>query len=136
MLFQGAVRKWVAPELSLEIEFFRDMLPALALIIWYQQAHIHRQLGRFTGLTAALLWVYATVAVFETWSLDLPLFVVLVGIRTHFAYLPLAFLMPSYLKSWSHGLRKFRQLLILAVPIFLLGLFQTTQPVESVWKSV
>jgi hypothetical protein len=42
--------------------------------------------------------------------------------------------MPTYLKSWPHGLRKFRQLLILAVPIFLLGLFQSTQPVESDWN--
>jgi hypothetical protein len=42
--------------------------------------------------------------------------------------------MPTYLKSWAHGLRKFRQLLVLAVPIFLLALFQTTQPVGSVWN--
>jgi hypothetical protein len=42
--------------------------------------------------------------------------------------------MPAYLKSWRHGLRKFRQLLVLAVPIFLLGLFQTTQPATSVWN--
>jgi hypothetical protein len=43
-------------------------------------------------------------------------------------------MMPTYLKSWSHGLRKFRQLLILAVPIFLLSFFQTTQPAGSIWN--
>jgi hypothetical protein len=42
--------------------------------------------------------------------------------------------MPIYLKSWPHGLRKFRQLLILAVPIFLLAFFQNTQPIGSVWN--
>src|SRR5207249_904459 len=47
---------------------------------------------------------------------------------------PLALLMPNYLNSWPHGLRKFRQLLILAVPIFLLGFFQTTQPADSDWN--
>jgi hypothetical protein len=133
-LGQGAMRKWVAPGLSLEIQFFRDMLPVLALIISYQQAHIRRQLGRFTGLAAILFWGYASVSALETWISGLPLFVILVGIRTHFAYLPLAFLMPTYLRSWRHGLRKFRQLLILAVPIFLLGLFQSTQPVDSDWN--
>ena len=124
----------MAPGLSLEIEFFRDVLPILALIISYQQAHIRRQLGRFTGRAATLFWAYASAAVFEACSPSLPVFVVLVGIRTHFAYMPLAFLMPTYLKSWPHGLRKFRQLLVFAVPIFLLAFFQTTQPVGSVWN--
>jgi hypothetical protein len=133
-LAQGAIRKWVAPGLSLEIEFFRDVLPILALIISRQQAHIHRQMGRFTGRAATLFWAYTSVAAFEACSPSLPIFVVSVGIRTHFAYLPLAFLMPTYLKSWRHGLRKFRQLLVLAVPIFLLAIFQTTQPVGSVWN--
>ena len=133
-LVQGAIRKWVAPGLSLEIEFFRDVLPILALIISGQQAHIRRQLGRFTGRAATLFWAYASAAVFEACSPSLPVFVVLVGIRTHFAYMPLAFLMPAYLKSWPHGLRKFRQLLVFAVPIFLLAFFQTTQPVGSVWN--
>ena len=133
-LVGGAIRKWVAPGLSLEIEFFRDVLPVLALIICYLQPHLRRQLGRFTGRAAPLFWAYVGVAVFEACSPSLPVFVVLVGIRTHFAYLPLALLMPIYLKSWPHGLRKFRQLLILAVPIFLLALFQTTQPVGSVWN--
>jgi hypothetical protein len=133
-LVQGAIRKWVAPGLSLEIEFFRDMLPVLALIIGRGQPHIRPQLGRFTGRAATLFCAYASAAVFEACSPSLPVFVVLVGIRTHFAYLPLAFLMPTYLKSWRHGLRKFRQLLVLAVPIFLLAFFQTTQPVGSVWN--
>jgi hypothetical protein len=133
-LIQGAIRKWVAPGLSLEIEFFRDVLPVLALIICYRQPHLRRQLGRFTGRAATLFWAYAIVAVLVACSPSLPVFVVLVGIRTHFAYLPLAFLMPAYLKSWRCGLRKFRQLLVLAVPIFLLSLFQTTQPAGSVWN--
>jgi hypothetical protein len=133
-LAQGAIRKWLAPDLSLEIEFFRDLLPAVALIISYQQAHIRRQLAMFTGRAATLFWAYTSVAVFEIFSPNLPVFVVLVGIRTHFAYLPLLFLMPTYLKSWRHGLRKFRQLLVLAVPIFLLAIFQTTQPAGSVWN--
>jgi hypothetical protein len=133
-LAQGAIRKWVAPGLSLQIQFFRDVLPILALIIFYLQARSRRQLGRFTGLAAVLFWAYASVGVLQTLSTRLPLFVVLVGIRTHFAYLPLAFLMPAYLKSWPHGLRKFSQLLILAVPIFVLGVFQTTQPVDSDWN--
>ena len=134
LLFEGAIRKWVAPGLSVEIQLFRDILPVLALIIFRQQAHIRPQLGRFTGLPATLFWGYAGVAAFEMCSPSLPVFMVFVGIRTHFAYLPLAFLMPTYLKSWPHGLRKFRQLLLLAVPIFLLAFFQTTQPVESVWN--
>jgi hypothetical protein len=134
VIIEGAIRKWVAPGLSLEIQFFRDILPALAFIISRQQPHIRPQLGRFTGLAATLFCAYAGVAAIEMCSPSLPVFVVLVGIRTHFAYLPLAFLMPAYLKSWPHGLRKFRQLLILAMPIFLLGFFQTTQPVGSVWN--
>jgi hypothetical protein len=133
-LGQGAIRKWVAPDLSLQIQFFRDVLPILALIIYHLQARNRRQLGRFTGLAAMLFWAYASVAALETCQPNLPLFVVLVGIRTHFAYLPLALLMPTYLKSWQHGQWKFRQLLILAVPILLLGLFQTTQPAESDWN--
>jgi hypothetical protein len=133
-LGQGAIRKWVAPDLSLQIQLFRDILPIFALIIYDRQARSRRQLGRFTGLAAMLFWAYASVGVLGTLSANLPLFVILVGIRTHFAYLPLAILMPAYLKSWPHGLRKFRQLLILAVPIFLLGVFQTTQPVESDWN--
>jgi hypothetical protein len=133
-LVQGAIRKWVAPGLSLEIEFFRDVLPVLALIICYLQPHLRWQLGRFTGRATPLFWAYVGVTVFEACSPSLPVFVVLVGIRTHFAYLPLALLMPIYLKSWPHGLRKFRQLLALAVPIFLLAFFQNTQPVRSVWN--
>jgi hypothetical protein len=133
-LVQGAIRKWVAPGLSLEIEFFRDMLPILALITYHWQRHIRRQLGSFTGRAAPLFWAYTGAAVFAACSPSLPVFVVLVGIRTHFAYLPLAFLMPSYLKNWRHGLRKFQQLLVLAAPIFLLCFFQSTQPVGSVWN--
>src|SRR5262252_4247034 len=134
VLAQGAIRKWLAPGLSLEIEFFRDVLPGLALIICYGQPQFRRQLGRFTGQAATLFGAYASVAAFELCRPSLSVFVLLVGIRTHFAYLPLAFLMPIYLKSWSRGLRKFRQLLVLAVPIFLLAFFQTTQPVGSVWN--
>jgi hypothetical protein len=133
-LVQGAIRKWVTPSLSFEIQFFRDMLPVVALIICRRKPYLRHKLGRFGGLAATLFWTYAGVAVFEACSPSLPVFVVVVGIRTHFAYLPLAFLMPTYLKSWAHGLRKFRQLLVLAVPIFLLAFFQTTQPVGSVWN--
>jgi hypothetical protein len=133
-LVQGAIRKWAAPSLSFEIQFFRDMLPVLAFIMCQRKPHLRRKLGRFTGFPAMLFWAYAGVAVFEACSPSLPVFVVVVGIRTHFAYLPLALLMPIYLKSWAHGLRKFRQLLVLAVPIFLLAFFQTTQPVWSVWN--
>src|SRR5436305_5732333 len=89
-LGQGAIRKWVAPDLSLQIQLFRDILPIIALIIYHLQAHSRRQLGRFTGLAAMLFCGYASVGVLETLRFDLPLFVILVGIRTHFAYLPLA----------------------------------------------
>ena len=58
VLFEGAIRKWVAPGLSMEVQLFRDILPVLALIISRQQAHIRPQLGRFTGLPATLFWGY------------------------------------------------------------------------------
>ncbi len=138
VVLEGAVRKWVAPDLSLEIQSVRDLLPWLALIVFALENRRLSELGRLGGAQTLWLGAYIACAFLSLlvffFSSNLPLFVAAVGFRTHFAYLPLAVLMPAYLGLWSTGLRKIRMLLLLSVPVFLFCFFQFTQPMDSVWN--
>ena len=137
MIFEGAVRKWVEPSLGTPLQVARDLMPTLsflALIMSRPNASLVKRSVPTDPVMASLI-AYFVVAVGTALisgqdSLAIPA----LGIRTHFAYAPLALLIPMLF-----GREKLDRCLwavaLLGIPIFALSAYQSTQPFNS-WINV
>jgi hypothetical protein len=102
LIFEGALRKWVLPQLSAPLLLVRD--PVALLIIWeaYRTRKWPRQWSSVTGILAAamLALCFVQLVVGEN-----PWFVALYGLRSYLLPFPVAFIMGENLDT--EDLRKF-----------------------------
>ncbi len=128
LLFEGAVRRYLAPGLALEIQVLRDVLPFAALIVFLATQRRKAYIWPVAALTAPLA-LYLLIGLLQTQNANIPTPVVsLLGIRTHFAYVPLLFLAPVYLRNPQELFVRLAAVCILAVPIAGLGVMQSVLP--------
>ena len=129
LIFEGALRKWIAPSLSAPLLVIRD---PLALLI-YVQALRYRKFQPDALLLPlfALVSCFLVLAVFQiTLSIGGGVLVSLYGLRTNFLHLPLIFVLPQVL-SREDVLKIGKWTLILAVPMTLLMVLQFFSPPNS-----
>jgi hypothetical protein len=134
LIYEGAVRKWMLPDFDLAIQVFRDLLPSVALIFYIFQGYPVRLFGQLNSITGVAFFLYALICVLTLQSLIYQPYVYLVGLRTHFCFVPLLIILPQYFGSWDEFLRRARWLVIISLPVFLLALFQNTQDASSAWN--
>ncbi len=129
LIFEGALRKWVAPSLSAPLLVIRD--PIVLLI--YIQAFRYRKFPLDAPLVPyfALVGCFLLLAVFQiTLSIGGGVLVSLYGLRTNFLHLPLIFVLPQVL-SRDDVTKIGKWTLMLAVPMTLLMVLQFFSPPNS-----
>lgn len=127
LIFEGALRKWVMPQLANPLLFIRD--PFL-LVIYYMAVGQNRIVNRdllFFGLGISLILV--VLAALQI-ALDfIPAIVGGYGLRNYVLYLPLPFVMYSNLTGEDVE-RLLLRLLKISVPLGALGVVQSFMPVD------
>jgi hypothetical protein len=129
LIFEGALRKWVAPALSAPLLVVRDPL----VLLIYVQALRYRKFP-LDGLLFpyfVLVGCFLVLAVFQiTLGIGGGVLVVLYGLRTNFLHIPLIFVLPHVL-SRDDVIKIGKWMLILAVPMTLLMVLQFFSPPNS-----
>jgi hypothetical protein len=131
-IFEGALRKYVAPQFSQYIYFIRDPVVVCAYLLATRHGLWPRGERLFTigvamGVVGALL---VMVQMATGGTSDLRLLLGAYGWRSYFLYVPLAFLVAE---QFTHDdLRRFARLtLILAIPMAVLAVAQFMSPLNA-----
>jgi len=132
-VFEGAIRKWIMPDVQQYVYFFKDalLLGAYAAFVW-SRARTGRRLfsPHPANLALALLFV---LAVLEIANPELPSPMVGVfGLKAYLMYVPLMYMVPAVFTD-AAALRRFwiRYLALALIP-FGLGSTQFYAPPDSV----
>lgn len=138
MIFEGAVRKWIFPALGTPLQVARDILPALALLAVFVAQPSRRLLLAAmpaSEVVAAFTAYFFLACVSAAISGQDSLFIALLGLRTHFAYVPLAILAPLILKDIKTCENFFVWMILVGVPVCVLTVYQSALP-QSHWLNV
>jgi len=127
LIFEGALRKWVVPQLAAPLLLVRD--PISLLIIWeaYRTSKWPKQWTTATGLLTLFLF---TLCLVQTVIGNNPWFIALYGLRSYLLPFPVAFIMGENLDA--DDLRKFgNSILWLILPLTALEVAQYLAPATS-----
>lgn len=128
LIFEGALRKWVLPQLSAPLLLVRD--PVAFLIIWeaYRTRKWPKQWASVIGILAAGILVLCFVQLVAG---ENPWFVALYGVRSYLLPFPVAFILGENLDQ--DDLRSFgRCILWLLLPLTALEVAQYRAPANSI----
>ncbi len=132
-VFEGAIRKWIMPDVQQYVYFFKDalLLGAYAAFVWWRARTGRRLFSPHpANLALALLFV---LAVLEIANPELPSPMVGVfGLKAYLMYVPLMYMVPAVFTD-AAALRRFwiRYLALALIP-FGLGSTQFYAPPDSV----
>ena len=120
LVFEGSLRKWVAPGLSAPLLLVRDPVAILILI----EAHLgNKWPARWTAATGFLAAGLIGLCLIQMLSIDNPLIAALYGLRSYLLPFPVAFIMGENLDA--EDLRKFGVCMLwLLLPLTLLEVAQ------------
>ncbi|WP_420238874.1 hypothetical protein ACOBR2_04560 [Telmatobacter bradus] len=88
LVFEGSLRKWVAPGLSAPLLVIRD--PFGVLILW-ESIRSHRWPKQYSVLTGSLAVFFLSLAIIQVLTDTCPWFVCVYGIRSYLLPFPVAF---------------------------------------------
>ena len=128
LIFEGALRKWVLPQLSAPLLLVRD--PVALLIIWeaYRTRKWPRQWSAVVGILAAGI---VALCFIQLVAGDNPWYVALYGLRSYLLPFPVAFIMGENLDR--EDLRKFGLCTLwLLFPLTALEVAQYNAPATSI----
>lgn len=127
LIFEGALRKWVAPQFSGPLLIVRD--PVALWIVW-EAYRTHKWPARWSSLISVLAVGMVTLFVVQIVAGSNPWFVGLFGLRSYLLPFPVAFIMAENLDR--EDLRKFGiWALILLLPNAALSAAQFASPASS-----
>jgi hypothetical protein len=90
LIFEGALRKWVLPQLSAPLLLVRD--PVALAIIW-EAYRTHKWPKRWSAITGILAAALLGLCLVQMIAGDNPWFIALYGLRSYLLPLPVAFIM-------------------------------------------
>ena len=122
LIFEGVLRKWVVPSLSIPLLMIRDPIPLAILWIGIRQRVFPRTVGIY-------MWLFLALALATAGFFVLPDHpeVVLYGLKCDFLHLTMLAIAPILLESADLD-RFFRAVIWLSVPIGLLMAWQFHAP--------
>jgi hypothetical protein len=127
LIFEGVLRKWIAPSYQKELFFIRDPLVLYVYAVAIAKGFWPRRSVLFwSGLFLALLGFNLMIFHLGTGSLTIMAY----GWRNYFAYLPLAFIIGEQFR-YDDWLRLVRFTIVVALPIAVLCVFQSVAPVAA-----
>jgi hypothetical protein len=134
MIFEGAVRKWFFPGSGVILQVFRDVIPATTALAVFltQPPSVVRERFRMPSNLRFILIAYIAIAVVLTYrSAAASILVPILGLRTHFAYVPLLILIPIAFGTLDALLLYVRKFAVIGIFVNLLAVYQTTQPASA-----
>lgn len=125
LIFEGVLRKWMAPQWSDPIIFVRDLI-VIALYTW---AFLTRRFP-WNRFVIASLWLGGVMLIAGMLPAETNVFVALYGWRVNFLHLPLVFLMAEVF-TLQDVKAAGRWLLLLSLPMAVLMVLQFNAPYAS-----
>jgi hypothetical protein len=130
LVFEGALRKWIVPQLSTPLLLVRDPVAIAIIVEAYRTRKWPKQWSGVTGILATGL---LALCVIQLVAIDNPWFAALYGLRSYLLPFPVAFIMGEHLDA--DDLRKFGNwILWLLPPLTLLEVMQYNAPSNSFWN--
>jgi len=131
LIFEGAFRKWIIPQLSGPLLIIRDPV-VVAIYVLALRARLFPQ-NIFTvslGIIALLAWATGMIVLLPLYSVRTAVLVTGFGVRSDFLHLPLIFVIPKVLTIEDVKLVG-RWTIIGMIPMALLMVWQFATPVDS-----
>ena len=127
LIFEGALRKWIVPQLSGPLLIVRD--PIALLIIW-EAYRTHKWPKEWSAVVGILSATVLALCLLQLVVLDIPWFIPLYGLRSYLLPFPVAFIMGTNLNE--EDLRKFGNCTLwLLLPLTALEIAQYLAPSTS-----
>lgn len=131
LIFEGALRKWIVPQLSAPLLLIRD--PVSVLIIW-EAYRTHKWPSRWTSVCLVLAAGLVGLAVVQSVAVGNPWFAAVYGLRSYLLPFPVVFIMAENLDA--DDVRKFGVCILwLLLPLTLLEVVQYISPSSSFWNA-
>ena len=130
VIFEGVLRKWVIPQASEMIYFFKDIVLLGAYLRYYLGSEPKYPL-KISGITIALFMAmgWCTFQVFNP-SLG-SVIIGFFGLKAYFFYIPLIWMIPALFQSQEELYQSLRNYLLLTIPVCLLAIAQFFSPPSS-----
>lgn len=130
VIFEGVLRKWVLPQASDIIYFFKDLV-LLGAYLGYYLTSEPKYPVKINGITITIFMALAwsTFQAFNP-SLGSPI-IGFFGLKAYFFYVPLMWMLPSLFQSEEDLYCSLRNYLLLAIPVCLLAIVQFFSPLSS-----
>ncbi len=130
VVLEGVLRKWVLPQASDMIYFFKDLVLLGAYLRYYLGSEPKYPL-RLTFLNIALFMSFGW-CVFQVFnpSLGSPI-VGFFGLKAYLFYVPLMWMLPTLFQSEEELYKFLRNYLLLVIPISILAIIQFYSPINS-----
>lgn len=132
VLFDGALRKWVAPSFSTPLFVLKDVVLAGTLGVYMVERGLQLPLTLRRSILSVLLSAFAFWCALEAFNLSLPTPILGVwGFKLHVLYISLVFLIPASFRSFDQMYRYVWWYAVLSVPVLVLGIVQFYSPPSS-----
>ena len=128
LIFEGALRKWVVPQLSEPLLIIRDPVVIVTYFLALKGGVFPKDI--FTKMIIYLAFFSCLGGLVTVIISDTSLTVTFFGLRTNFLHLPLIFLIPKVF-SLEDVKKLGRWLLLLAGPMALLMIYQFNSPPDA-----
>jgi hypothetical protein len=129
VVYEGALRKWVVPELQSQIYFAKDIILIAAYILFLVSGRHHGSHLKAMATLKTLVVLSLAYFLLELLNPDSPsVLVSIVGFKNYLLYAPLAFIVPYMFVSADDLEHKLRTYAILMAPCVALGLVQFAFP--------
>lgn len=124
-LLEGAIRKWVFPQGSELVYFFKDIILLGAYLKFFMFPDPEVRAWRLRVPGTFIFCVCVTLTIFGAFNPNIgSLLLAIYGIKIYLWYVPLAFMMPLMFKNEQHMTALLFRYSLLAIPICLLGVAQ------------
>ncbi|MEM8639150.1 MAG: hypothetical protein AAGG51_10095 [Cyanobacteria bacterium P01_G01_bin.54] len=132
LVFDGALRKWVLPQASEFIYFFKDFVLLGAYLRYFFYAPPGDRFPIRNNLITILILTASGWCIFQAFNpyLGSPI-VGILGIKSYLFYIPMIWMAPSLFRSEEELYTFLRNHLFLLIPIGILGIVQFFSPVHS-----
>jgi hypothetical protein len=132
LVFEGALRKWVFPWGQAGIYLVKDAILLAVYFGFLSDGQRNQPALRAAGAIKIVLILSFVWGCLEVLNPNSPSILVgLVGLKTYFLYVPVAFILPYAIKSREHLFDLIRRYLIMAIPVAVLGFVQIAAGPES-----
>ncbi|MDF5720669.1 MAG: hypothetical protein PUP91_09310 [Rhizonema sp. PD37] len=130
VIFEGVLRKWVLPQASEMIYFFKDIVLLGAYLRYYLGSELKYPF-KISGITIALFMamIWCTFQAFNP-SLG-SVIIGFFGLKAYFFYIPLIWMLPALFQSQEELYQFLRNYLLFTIPVCFLAVAQFFSPPSS-----